>query len=450
MRTRFMRRRDRGVSDHRGCRFGGRAGRSVEAVHARVHRSQRLRRRSSTARSRSTASRIRSTTRLEQALQAEDRTFYRGGVVGPDGFPDTALRPGRDPPGQRRRVDAATSSTRRGKRRPTPAYGVEERKPQILAFGYGYATHAAGDMWAHTFVNDFARAVCSPRRKTSLSDTLTKLPSRCGTSSSRATSVTRRPGIDGNNNRTADPGRAQRGRRPTRSATTPPRAIAYGIPPDLFLWETFVGREPDAIGRADAAAGRPADGRAGPDHRLLLRRCATTSPPTPGRTPTSSRPSNDFNDLQDDIDYALEQCAIPLNPLVCPSRSASSASRRWATLIDATSRPARSGHRGDRRRLPRGVGRGHRRRPAALEQRGQRLHRRVVDPRAYHAYQDEKCGETGTGELSDARRICEDGVGLVGTFLDVLGESLTTAEPNLLSMLGTPTSSPPASSSSTR
>ena len=32
-------------------------------------------------------------------------------------------------------------------------------KQQILAFAYGYATHAAGDMWAHTFVNDFAEGV---------------------------------------------------------------------------------------------------------------------------------------------------------------------------------------------------------------------------------------------------------------------------------------------------
>ena len=63
----------------------------------------------------------------------------------------------------------------------------------------------------------------------------------------------------------------------------------------------------------------------------------------------------------------------------------------------------------------------------------------LFDPRAYRAYQDEKCGETGLGgESADARRICEDGIGLVGTFLDVLGESFTTAEPNLLSMLGAP------------
>ena len=33
---------------------------------------------------------------------------------------------------------------------------------------------------------------------------------------------------------------------------------------------------------------------------------------------------------------------------------------------------------------------------------------------------------------------CEDGVGSVGTFLDVLGESITTADPHLLSMLGFP------------
>ena len=33
------------------------------------------------------------------------------------------------------------------------------QKQQILAFAFGYATHAAGDMWAHTFINDHALGV---------------------------------------------------------------------------------------------------------------------------------------------------------------------------------------------------------------------------------------------------------------------------------------------------
>ena len=34
-----------------------------------------------------------------------------------------------------------------------------DRARQALAFAYGYLTHAAGDMWAHTFVNDFSRGI---------------------------------------------------------------------------------------------------------------------------------------------------------------------------------------------------------------------------------------------------------------------------------------------------
>src|SRR5205823_5722583 len=32
-------------------------------------------------------------------------------------------------------------------------------KQQILAWAYGFATHAAGDLWAHTLVNEFADGV---------------------------------------------------------------------------------------------------------------------------------------------------------------------------------------------------------------------------------------------------------------------------------------------------
>ncbi|MEN8159733.1 MAG: calcium-binding protein [Myxococcota bacterium] len=40
-------------------------------------------------------------------------------------------------------------------------YGAVERA-QILAYAYGFLTHAAGDLWAHTFVNDFAQQLWPP------------------------------------------------------------------------------------------------------------------------------------------------------------------------------------------------------------------------------------------------------------------------------------------------
>ncbi len=42
-----------------------------------------------------------------------------------------------------------------------PSYSAVQRA-QILAFSYGFLTHAAGDLWAHTLVNDFARQLWPP------------------------------------------------------------------------------------------------------------------------------------------------------------------------------------------------------------------------------------------------------------------------------------------------
>jgi hypothetical protein len=62
----------------------------------------------------------------------------------------------------------------------------------------------------------------------------------------------------------------------------------------------------------------------------------------------------------------------------------------------------------------------------------------LFDPHARRAFQDETCDDTGSGDGSQVRADCEAGVGLFGTFMDVLGESLTTEDPHLLSMLGMP------------
>ena len=63
----------------------------------------------------------------------------------------------------------------------------------------------------------------------------------------------------------------------------------------------------------------------------------------------------------------------------------------------------------------------------------------LFDPHARRAYQDEECGQELLVDESSAQRIsCENSKDQVGTFLDVLGESLTTEQPHLLSMLGLP------------
>jgi hypothetical protein len=93
--------------------------------------------------------------RLLTALR-QQRSHYNAGVIGPDGFPDLTY-------GQSVIHPSATGewlrhvlrSGRGVQAQPVP----ETFKQQSLAFSYGFLTHAAGDLWAHTFVNDFAQGV---------------------------------------------------------------------------------------------------------------------------------------------------------------------------------------------------------------------------------------------------------------------------------------------------
>jgi hypothetical protein len=83
--------------------------------------------------------------------------FYNAGVIGPDGFPDltygqSVIHPSQTGAWLRHVLHRAQLAQN------DPAYSAAE-KQQILAFSYGFLTHAAGDLWGHTFVNDFARGV---------------------------------------------------------------------------------------------------------------------------------------------------------------------------------------------------------------------------------------------------------------------------------------------------
>ncbi|HEU4514821.1 MAG TPA: hypothetical protein VFR87_17055 [Nocardioidaceae bacterium] len=95
-------------------------------------------------------------TEVWQALDAWP-SYYQAGVIGPDGFPDLTFGQSTIHPDQTGKwleyllTEAWAAQT-------DPAYDDAERG-QILAFTYGFLTHAAGDMWAHTFVNDFAHGV---------------------------------------------------------------------------------------------------------------------------------------------------------------------------------------------------------------------------------------------------------------------------------------------------
>lgn len=96
------------------------------------------------------------------------RASYNAGVVGPDGFPDIAYGQSQVHPNHTgkwlsflmQKARAAQTATKRDPKTGAvvPKYSATE-KGQILAFSYGYLTHAAGDMWGHTLINDFAQGL---------------------------------------------------------------------------------------------------------------------------------------------------------------------------------------------------------------------------------------------------------------------------------------------------
>jgi hypothetical protein len=83
--------------------------------------------------------------------------YYNAGVVGPDGFPDVTFGQSQIHPEingewlQHVLAEAWAAQS-------DPTYTADE-KAQILAFAYGFLTHGAGDLWAHSTVNDFTHGV---------------------------------------------------------------------------------------------------------------------------------------------------------------------------------------------------------------------------------------------------------------------------------------------------
>jgi hypothetical protein len=97
-------------------------------------------------------------------------SVFRGGIIGPDGFPDVIM--GQTVIHPLDNHDLTTfDPTRVGTGR-WLRYLIQKARasgdPKALAFSYGYLTHAAGDMWGHTFVNDFARGVFPSIKQTLL------------------------------------------------------------------------------------------------------------------------------------------------------------------------------------------------------------------------------------------------------------------------------------------
>ena len=252
-------------------------------------------------------------------------TYYQAGVIGPDGFPDLTFGQSRIHPDETGKwiehlmaeAWAAQSS---------PAYGPAERG-QILAFTYGFATHAAGDMWAHTFVNDFAHGIFP-----SVGDIVTDVD--------KAEIALRHiivegyigdatPGYDGNPNRTLLPNGD------VSSDSTP--AITFDAP-KRWIYDVLVDpHRPLPVGRCGDGVDDDEDGRADDG-------CPGNGPHTFGEDPEPVRgPLIDyFLDLRSDLqiqravraaDRSYDDCAL-IDP-DCYSRT--------ATVTIGTVRGQRSG-----------------------------------------------------------------------------------------------------------
>ncbi|MCP5056869.1 MAG: hypothetical protein GY937_09115 [bacterium] len=88
--------------------------------------------------------------------------YYNAGVIGPDGFPDltygqSTIHPELTGEWLQHVLSSAWADQDGAAVDADGNPLTAEQKEQALAFAYGFLTHAAGDMWGHTMVNDFAR-----------------------------------------------------------------------------------------------------------------------------------------------------------------------------------------------------------------------------------------------------------------------------------------------------
>ena len=224
----------------------------------------------------------------------------------PGRLPRPDLRPVGDPPRADRQVAQARPHARRGQAQSDPSYSAAE-KSQILAFGYGYLTHAAGDMWAHTLINDVSDGVFPAVGEILTDVDDAEIAIRHLILEGYVGDAT--PGFDGNEERGPVPGEVNEDGNPEVSDDSTP-----GIPfaaPKRFIYETFINPANPLPGRhqprpADRLLPRHAGRAAGlrgalrlglrvrglPDHRSRLLRAHQDADgpdrPRPARSPTSN------------------------------------------------------------------------------------------------------------------------------------------------------------------
>ncbi len=370
--------------------------------------------------------------RLVMALQQKP-AWYNAGVVGPDAYPDlimgqSVIHPENTGLWLRHVLNKAWDA------QVDPRY-TEDEKLQILAFGYGFLTHAAGDMWAHTIVNDFAEGVFPSVGEIAEDPATAAIALKHIIVEGYIGDAT--PGFDGNPERSPVPGEVnENGDQQYSDDAT--HGIAYAPPPDLFLWETFIGRAADANGHLTLPLpGQPTAAR-GPllEFFFDLRNDLYDSA---GTNANWQQALNAFNGLAAKIDRVWAECSGIPDPIECPLALGAlllesfTGFADWATnaleaaleeVIDAYLRAWVDD-------IDHGL--------QHWGNVGQAFAAGQFDPHTRRVLQDEECSDKEGGDLvTGPRANCEDAIGVIDTFLDTLGEGFTTADPHLLSMIGFP------------
>ena len=366
-------------------------------------------------------------------------SYYRAGTIGPDGFPDltygqSVIHPDRTGAWLRYLLRQAWGAQ--------SVVGLSaDEKGQILAFTYGFLTHAAGDVWAHTLINDFSQGVFPEAKEILTSVPKAAIALRHIIVEGYVGDAT--PGFDGNPERTTLPGGD------VSDDSTP--ALAMNAPV-RWLYATLVDpRQPLPTGGCGNGKDEDNDGLADDG-------CFGRAPYTRGKPEQQRGPLIDhFLDLQSDLELKRAVLKADMNQRNCwmgdpdcykrsrTVRVDTVRGTREATLTVQLCIGARFGCVASGSDLAHDkllgkawmayldnwiddIESGLR----AWGQLGLATTRGLFDPQARRNLQNEECGEYPEGET---RAQCEADVGVVDV---VMHQSRSFITGHLLSMLGAP------------
>ncbi|HEX6024997.1 MAG TPA: zinc dependent phospholipase C family protein, partial [Solirubrobacter sp.] len=380
------------------------------------------------------------------ALKA-NRPYFNAGVVGPDGFPDLTygqqvIHPEQTGKWLRHILKKAWQA------QDDASYSAAE-KQQILAFAYGYLTHAAGDMWAHTLVNDVAHGVFPSVSEIVSDEESAEVAIRHIIVEGYIGDAT--PGYDGNPDRKLIPGEVNEDGNPQVSDTSTPH-VPFAAP-KRFIYETLIDpNAPLPVGTCGDGIDDDNDGSADDG-------CPGGAPVKGDPEPVRGPLIDFFLDMRAKLEVARERfrfdaetlnCA-PLPPACMPEvehmtvqtvRGPKNTSvTYWKCYVGACA--PELVFDGPHNSLVSGL--------VMLyidnwiedidtglknwSDLGLASSRALFDPRATRQAQDQICRNKPDDEFSFARAECENGVGPV----DVLGEEAEDFITNhMVSMLGAP------------